>query len=47
MPQMKIEKKFFPIRVSKKSRKNEATIFQSLTVIKFQGLQKNIAGGEE
>jgi hypothetical protein len=47
MPQMKIEKKFFPIRVNRKSQENKATIFQSLTVIEFQGLQENITGGKE
>lgn len=47
MPQTTVEKKFFRIRVSKKSSGNKATIFQSLTVIKFQGFQKNITGGKE
>jgi hypothetical protein len=47
MPQTTTEKKFFRIRVSKKNGKNEARIFQSLTVIEFQGFQENITGGKE
>jgi hypothetical protein len=47
MPQTTVEKKFFRIRVSKKSSENKATIFQSLTVIEFQESKKNITGDEE
>lgn len=47
MPQTTTEKKFFRLKVSKKSGKNEAKIFQSLTVIEFQGLPENITGGKE
>ena len=47
MPQTTVEKKFFRIRVSKKSRKSKAKTFQSSTVIKFQAFQKNITRGEK
>jgi hypothetical protein len=47
MPQTTVEKKFFRIRVSKKSKENKATIFQSFTVIRFQEFQTNITGGAE
>lgn len=47
MPQTTVEKNFFRIRASKNSSGNEATIFQSLTVIEFQGFPENITGGKE
>jgi hypothetical protein len=47
MPQTKVEKKFFRLRVAKFFLNIASIIVKSLTLIEFQELQKNIAGGVE
>ncbi len=47
MPQIKVEKKFFRIRVARNRRNPETTIHQKFTIASFQEIQKNITGGEE
>ena len=47
MPQTKVEKKFFRIRVGKNCRKNAALFLEKLAVVEFQEVQINIAGGAE
>jgi hypothetical protein len=45
MPQTTLEKKFFPIRVTKNRQNIEAISLKTLAAREFQGLQKNISGG--
>jgi hypothetical protein len=47
MPQITAEKKFFRLRVAKFFLNVASIIVKSFALTKFQGLQKNIAGGEE
>lgn len=47
MPQITVEKKFVRSEKSENSQKTAAEIIQSLNITKFQGLQKNITGGEK
>jgi hypothetical protein len=47
MPQTKVEKKFFRLRVAKFFLNIASIISKNLAVTKFQKLQKNIAGGVE
>jgi hypothetical protein len=47
MPQITVEKKFVRIRVAKFFLNIASLISKSLALTEFQGLQKNITGGEE
>jgi hypothetical protein len=47
MPQITVEKKFVRLRVAKFFLNIASLISKSLARTKFQGLQKNIAGGEK
>jgi hypothetical protein len=47
MPQTKVEKKFFRIRVAKNRQNIEAISYKNIAAKEFQQLQKKIAGGEE
>ncbi|MDJ0900595.1 MAG: hypothetical protein QNJ55_17470 [Xenococcus sp. MO_188.B8] len=47
MPQMKVEKKFFPNRTSKNLHNIVLTSVRTIAVVEFQGFKINIAGGAE
>jgi hypothetical protein len=47
MPQITVEKKFVRLRVAKFFLNIASIVSKYLAVTKFQGLQKNITGGEE
>ncbi len=50
MPQMKVERKFFSVRVEKSRQIITLTNSQKLAVVKlqeFKEFRKNITGGEE
>ncbi|MGL6342142.1 MAG: hypothetical protein ACRC80_23720 [Waterburya sp.] len=47
MPQITAEKKFFQDRTDKFLQNLAPKSDKTIAVVEFQGLQKNIAGGEE
>lgn len=47
MPQTKVDRKFFQGRVDRRLSNLESEIDKKLTIVEFQGIQKNIAGGAE